>query len=217
MLFGRGKVTGGSGPIAAYVTSLANAGSATSYTFTAAPIGAASADRLVVVVVHTNNGNTTSVTIGGASATQNVVENNGDECVGIYSLLVTSGTTADIVVSTSSALCCAIDIYTIKGYGSATPASTNHASNLTAGTTALSTTANMPAHAVAIVGSTCNGASSTTVTYANGETKDVDQNYGSSEYESSAHYTASGAESPHTFQVTPSTSAKRAIAVAVWS
>lgn len=101
-------------------------------TFTAVAIGTASSDRIVVVSItvdgNASNGVISGVTIGGSGAAKAVgidptVAGQG---VYIYSLLVTSGTTANIVISCSgfpSGI--GISVGNIKGSATATVNATN--------------------------------------------------------------------------------------------
>lgn len=82
----------------------------TTYTFTAAAIGSAAADRCVVVGVGGVNGSSrtiSSVTIGGVSATSIAfVEGSGGGAFvpsGLFAAVVPTGTTGDVVVTYSGA------------------------------------------------------------------------------------------------------------------
>jgi hypothetical protein len=104
----------------------------TTYTFSSQSIGSASADRIVVVGIASRNTSAStvinSVTIGGNTASIDVQDSNSTSnynICGIASLLVTSGTTADIVVTFSGAqLRAGIAIYTVTG-ANETPYATN--------------------------------------------------------------------------------------------
>lgn len=99
----------------------------TTYTFTSVNIGTAAVDRIVIVVMAANGGQSisqfTSCTIGGnAASLVGAVSATNGEPVAIAYLLVTSGTTADIVVNTSSGKSdFIIGVYTLTGYTSGTP------------------------------------------------------------------------------------------------
>lgn len=94
-----------------FIGSNSSTANSTSYTFSAQGIGTAAADRLVIVGVVGNSGSAHSisgVTIGGVSANLVIQQAAaGNTALGLYALLVTSGTTADIVVTfdTTSGLC----------------------------------------------------------------------------------------------------------------
>lgn len=202
------------GPACSYHPLVKSASSSTSYVFNSTAIGDAASDRLVVVVITTNNGNVSGVTIGGVSATAAVTMANGDENVCIYYLEVASGTTANIVVSTSSALCCSLAPYRLTGLASSTPVSTNSASSLSASGGTISANVNAEAGDVVIAGSIMN-AGSVAASWV-GVTEQYDESYGSSEYTSGGFAIAGSTETPRSVNVTPSASAKRAIAAAVW-
>jgi hypothetical protein len=136
-----GEVAGASASVT-YITHLEDTSNATTYTFSGADIGAEAADRIVVVGVgtETTGGTATvsSVTIGGDAASV-AVENGGFNrtFAGLYYLEVPTGTTADIVVSfsTASEQRCVIGIWNINGASSATPYDTDIASNNTGAST----------------------------------------------------------------------------------
>lgn len=98
----------------------------TVYTFTGVSIGAASADRRIVVVAVARSGSAitlSSMTIGGISATKAVDEvGNGLICSQSISIAaVPTGTTATIVVTMSASVgCCSIFVYTTTGITSDT-------------------------------------------------------------------------------------------------
>jgi len=108
--------------VGSYTETRTNTATNTSYTFDNCNIGTASADRRVVVVVqHTKSESISSLTIGGVTATldYNV---SATRFVGFASLTVTTGTTANIVVTmTGSVDNMVISIYTITGLSSTTP------------------------------------------------------------------------------------------------
>lgn len=110
MLLGMIPVIAGAGKkLSGAFTDSAQSGVNTTHTFTNRAIGAAptgSDTRLVVVCVGANTtGSISSVTIGGNAATlvAGTIDHNGQVECGIYALSVASGTTATIVVSTSTA------------------------------------------------------------------------------------------------------------------
>lgn len=76
----------------------------TSVTFTAVNIGTASADRIVVVLFNSGSAVSTGMTIGGISATKAVEESTGISGLQIWYAAVPSGTTANIVVTSGSAM-----------------------------------------------------------------------------------------------------------------
>jgi hypothetical protein len=113
-----------------YRTVVSTTTDASSYTFSGVDIGTASADRLVIVIVHTVTGvggniNITGVTIAGVSATQRVINAAAAIRMAIYTALVSSGATGNIVVTTDvTAGSMAVSTYTLKTYNSSTPEST---------------------------------------------------------------------------------------------
>ena len=119
-------------------------GSGTTFTYTSAPLGAVTTDRLILVTCGHRTGALTGVTIGGVSASQLVYANTEDRgMVAIYLLAVSSGTAADIVVTGSSTLDeTFIGVYSLYG-ASATPAST--ASGSVDGSSSVSTSVNVTA------------------------------------------------------------------------
>jgi hypothetical protein len=149
----RTAAAGGANAVVAFEATTESLADGTSFTFTAHDIGPEAADRLVVVVAGSEDATTahapTGVTIGGNAATQ-VVVNDGTnrESVGIFSLVVASGTTADIVVSYGITTDrCRIAVYTITGYSSSTAHDTDRAAGTSTG---ISLTLDVPANGAAI-------------------------------------------------------------------
>lgn len=115
-----------------------------SYTFSSQNLGAASADRYIIVSIQTRDSGTgaktiNSVTVGGVSATITVQKQGVDAATnstvaGLAIALVPSGTTGDVVVTFSEVvLRCSIALYAATGLTSATPTDTgsSNASNPT--------------------------------------------------------------------------------------
>ena len=121
----RGKLSGSVPPVLTYIGENLSTSNVDSYSFTSEPIGTAAADRLVVVVALTNVcASFSSITIGGVSATihEQLADSGTSPCQAIASLLVTTGTTATIVVNLSdSGGHMAIGVYNITGLNSTTP------------------------------------------------------------------------------------------------
>ncbi len=93
-----------------------------SYTFSGLDINSAASDRHIHVVVHYGGGGDsfTSVSIGGVSATQNSVNAGSSRGLAIYTAKVTSGTTADVVVTLgNTASSCAVGVWASYGLSSA--------------------------------------------------------------------------------------------------
>jgi hypothetical protein len=115
-----------------YVGNVVSTANLTTYTFTAAAIGAAANDRHVIVGVFQRNVGTlasvNSVTLGGVAmsqAVQNAVVFDGGSVVGFWILAVPAGTTANIVVSLASgSRRCAITVFSARGLQSSTPTAT---------------------------------------------------------------------------------------------
>lgn len=125
-----------------YQTNNSDSTNATSWTYTAQAIGSAASDRYVIVGVGTsNNANEpSSVTIGGISATKVVGTAGGNHSAGLWVANVTTGTTADIVVSiTGTTDRCAIGVWTATGLASGTPGNTA-TSNASPGSCTVTTT-----------------------------------------------------------------------------
>ena len=92
---------------------------ATSFTFSGMAVGTTSADRYIVVAVNVGTGTSfTSVTINGSAATL-LVQKAGtlDSASAIYYLLVSSGTTADIVVTPNVlSVQCSVSLFSLTGW-----------------------------------------------------------------------------------------------------
>lgn len=114
---------GGGGPAltVSYVTTVASVTDGTSFTFSGASIGAETAARVVIMAIGAGSGVSTAMTItgvtvaGNAATEQVTIADSGGtdtERSSIYAIAVPSGTTADIVVTTShTARYCAVAVY----------------------------------------------------------------------------------------------------------
>jgi len=115
---------GGGTPAITFIGSTDQITNGITQTYTSHSIGTASSDRLVVVGIASqcsSNATISGLTIGGVSAT--LVANAADLRlpVAMFSLLVTSGTTADIVATYSSSQnTSTIGVWTITGLSSTT-------------------------------------------------------------------------------------------------
>jgi hypothetical protein len=115
--------------VAAFTDSATDTTDATAYTFTAKAIGAAAADRFVIVAAGGSQAGThtiASLTIGGISARQVVTEegNGGGENVRIafWGAPVPTGATADIVVTFNAGMRrCGIGVWSVTGLRSLDP------------------------------------------------------------------------------------------------
>ena len=137
---------------------------ATTYTFSGADIGPAASDRIVVVTCHTESAIAalSSATIGGSAADIHVQSNNGNVVTSIISLLVTTGTTADIVLTwDQETFRCIIGVWSLTG-ADATPVATD--TDGAASGTGLSLTVTIPAEGTAVSGDT-HGSQATTTTW----------------------------------------------------
>lgn len=128
-----------------YQTSSAQESSTATNTFSSLSVGSASANRYVIVGTVGRTGSTgttiTSVTIGGITATSiaSLVvagSGSGENFASIHIALVPTGTTATVVVTTSTTLArCAVVVWTatgLKNSGAATASGTSSAAPLTA-------------------------------------------------------------------------------------
>lgn len=118
-----------SGVTKAYIGGASDTTNATVYTFSGQSIGAASSSRYVVVCAGgegSTNRTISGITCGGVAMTQAVKISTAQVTTcGIYILNVAAGTTADIVVTYSGGMTnCRIEVYTLNGLSSATPADT---------------------------------------------------------------------------------------------
>lgn len=119
------------GPTVAYTDLVGSSSNTFTYSFTSRAIGAASADRIVVVCAMINAISTTSygissITINGAATTIAASSSAGKNSVIAYALVPT-GTTANIVVNLSGSGTpgrCVIGLFTVKDYQSAVPEDT---------------------------------------------------------------------------------------------
>lgn len=146
------------------------------FTWTAQPIGAAAADRLVAVaLMYAATGAVSSVTIGGIAATKVAGTVSGVALSEIWVAAVPTGTTANIVVNSGTVLTArfAVSIYAIYGAASATPVATG-TSTANPGAATLACTANC-----AVIGGFCIAAVPGSVrTSWSGITEDNDADFG---------------------------------------
>ena len=150
------RVNAGGAKTIDYVTELDNGANLTTYTFTAADIGVADADRTVLIMVGGRVAGTTaftisSVTVGGNPATEVIQATNNaanSNTMGVYAIDVAAGTTADVVATFSrTAVRAAIAIYRCTGIS--TTANSTHIDNNTFSPFTLSVTATTGGFAVA--------------------------------------------------------------------
>ena len=188
-------------PTVAYVTSATTSGSGATATYTSTSIGTASNDRLVVVGATCDSAagvanQITSITIDGNSATIHENPSGGRAPTAIASLLVTSGTTATIVV-TASASCNrqSIDVWNLTNYLSATPYSVSGGQNLSTTGTSVAVTLDLPDNGAALFVAQRRGSSET----MNWSSATEDSQYGLFNNRiTAAHKTTSNSISSHT-------------------
>lgn len=117
-----------------YITSgqQLNSTSGTSFTFSSVSIGTPSPNRLVIVCIGNNSKSAgksiSGVTIGGVTATAavNNFQTGPIQGIGIWYAVVPTGTTGNIAITFSGTDSQDLfySVYTLTGYGSATPAQT---------------------------------------------------------------------------------------------
>jgi hypothetical protein len=124
-----------------YVANYSQAGDGSTTTWTASGIGIGTADanRIVVVIVYLNGAGTktvSSVTIGGNAMTQ-LAWTQGDTetrcAVGVYYRAVSTGTTADVVVTTSGNIDYrfSLDTFALSGTAISAVSGTDYTSSFT--------------------------------------------------------------------------------------
>lgn len=173
------------------------------YTFTAAPIGTVSSDRYIAVCINTSVGGAidlTSVTVGGAAMTRKTSTSIRGAIIVLSDAPVTSGTTADIVVTFASAVSnCGISVYAITGLQSTT-AVDNQFTSTDAGTMNLTTSADGIVIACAKASVNC------TFTTTGGPTENRDTTWDSSAVSmTTASGTSSGSSQAIVIDATTST------------
>ena len=143
------------------------------YTFSSQGIGTAAANRTVVVVgvAHINAGTISGVTIGGNAATEIVYSVGGEgtasEEIGIWAYDLTTGTTADIVVTTGAANRCQIGVWALYGVGAPNQTIEDTTAPLSASIT-------IEAGGVAVAGSVNNAEGSTVTSWGSDFTERYD-------------------------------------------
>ncbi len=204
-----------------YVGSATEAGGSSSHTFTAQGIGTAAGDRVVIVgcIGRASSITPSSVTIGGVSATNIVSANGTTLTTSLWALLVTAGTTADIVVTYSGATTrTGILVWGMTGTGgSITAAATNNAVDNSNNTHIATTTITIQADGGAVAASSVDNGGAATSTWA-GFTGDADLALSGNNAAAAAHLTPATLQSGITVSDTWSGAlASTGIAVAAWS
>ena len=106
-----------------------NNSDATTYTFTAASLGTASADRHLAIFVCSDNGDSSyslnSITVAGTDITSSLADSNqvaaGDFRINLFVVAFPTGTSGNVVVTFSEAISgCGIVIYALTGLKSTT-------------------------------------------------------------------------------------------------
>lgn len=215
-----GGVAGGTRTVAGTANSTTNT---TSYTFTAVDISTASATRYVVVglAARTTADTVTisSVTLGGNTMTKHA-EGTGtfsgfyNAFASVYGYALTTGTTADIVVTGSGANLshAVVQVYALYDLNSNTPTATG-SNGESSGATSVSTTANVNSGGIAVCVGYAAVAEALTMV---GADEDADATY---EGVGAAHFGSKqsmAAETPRTFSSSSATSIRRAIAAVTW-
>lgn len=188
------RASGGAG-VEGYLASYAATNSASSYTFSGCNIGKAAANRTIIVAVTSggiSSASLSSATIGGNAATVHS-STSRQITFGFASLVVTSGTTADIVVNFSAnrSSGCAIFVYVAYGLASATVAAVSDSGATATGTSrTISLTPNAGDRLIGILFKSTSDASSWT-----NATKAEDKAIGAGQYTASGYTfgTAAGA------------------------
>lgn len=127
-------MAGGASKEFAYVTQAFSSTAGSTFTFSSTSIGAANADRIIMVAVLANGASTrtiSSVTLGGNAMTNVVTRDSTSNAASIRKLAVPSGTTANIVVNLSGSHDrCLIAVYRFVGaWADLTSAATTTASS----------------------------------------------------------------------------------------
>jgi len=190
------------------------------YTFNSCPIGTATSDRLVVVCAMINAVSSTTygisgVTIGGVAATLAVSSSLGKNSA-IYYRLVSTGTTANVVVTLSGSGTpgrCAAGIFTVKGYTNATPEFVGSAYSDTS-VASVSVPINVSSGAAAVACCYVGNNGTSTATWSSPMVEAFDN-----PIESTTFTAASAASLPRgttTVEITPPISIDMSMSVAVW-
>lgn len=179
-------------PVVTFTAATSSASNLTTYTFSGVAIGAAAADRYVIVAAHTDCGvaSPTIVTVNGINATL-LQANDG---VGIFMALVPTGTTATIVV-TFSASCAraAIGVWSATGVSRVSPVSSSKAN----GTSAAAATSVDASHGGAVIAASTH-AGGTGIVWTGGGTERYDAVNGNS-----TRYSAADVSSLAAATITP--------------
>ncbi len=198
----------------------------TSVTFSSVNLGTASADRYIVVVagvaVNTAGRTLTSVTIGGnamtihANATTSVALSDTNISA-ICGLLVTAGTSANVVVTCSGTMSqwyCRT--YAMTGLASTTPTATKTTS-ATSAVSSIADSINIPGNGLFIFGVQGDTSNAATYNAVTGAVLNSAQNFGTMP-SASASQSGLSAETPRSYSATLAAgTGHMAMAAAVWN
>lgn len=198
----------------------------TSVTFTAVNLGAALSDRYIVVVigvaVNVDGRTLDSVTIGGNAMTIHANANTSvaasdTNITAICGLLVTSGTSANVVATCSGTMSqwyCRT--YALTGLTSATPTSTKTTSATTS-VASISDSINIPANGLFIFGAQGNTGNAATYNAVTGGVLNSGQNFATMP-SGVASQSGLSAETPRSYSATLAAgTGHMAMAAAVWN
>lgn len=161
-------------PTVVYASTAGQNGSLTSpHTFSSQGIGTASADRVVIVSIYAKGSGVPvdSITIGGVSATKLAEITNSEGNATIWALLVTAGTTADVVLTWTGALDRVfIGVHAMTGTNGSV---TTHDTATHSATTSLSTTIDIPTDGAVVA--VCGGNNSGGISFSAGVTEEWEQ------------------------------------------
>lgn len=187
MLVGAGSQNGIPPATVTYITTTLNTSASTSHSFTGVSLGTPSADRYVVVgTCGTSAANYTlsSASIGGVSATVHLT----GSMAGFFGALVPTGSTGNIVFTTSASTGVGIVVYVLNALQSTTPTGTNSAIGTSSPQTINVTSA---ANGVAI-GYGCARVASLTMAFSNATTDLASTLIASNVYHGAAHASTTG-------------------------
>lgn len=112
-----------------FIDRYTSSGDSTSYSFPGVLLGDESADRLLVMSVSLVSKSISGLTVNGVAATRLIPAGAANDApdVTVFTYLIPTGATCDIVVTTSATSNdCAVDVGTLKNYVSSTPTDTDY-------------------------------------------------------------------------------------------
>jgi hypothetical protein len=187
----------------------------TEYTFSAMSVGDSASGEITIVEIAQGSSAITGVTVGGTAATQRVALQQDGYGVFIYTVSLSAGATADVVVTNSpAAIRCAVTTYKMTGAASAVPSDTAIVQN----TEPASTTLDIAANGAAIGVVYCNVNSTGTYTWTGLDTEDLDIDTEGTRRFSTAHENSVAGETGRTITADHSGNpAGTHMALAAWS